>query len=169
MPFSIFSNPARDAQKIQSVVDYRILKAAWDGYAQINVGSLCSTHKIATPAWYALFSIQNYEGDFNKFDVDDLHLLKSLTSVNNAYDKIIKSLEKNCQNVNLGRHILTTHPNLQNAVPVEYDNAEKINSYIVNVIKQYQDMLTDFYKRHQKKIDRAVKKIEKDGELNYSI
>jgi hypothetical protein len=161
----LFDNPAKDAKKIQDQIDYRVLKAAWDSYAQINIGSRAHTHKVATPAWNALFSIQNYQGDFTKFDADDLHLLKSITTVQETYDEIIKALESQNDNEELARHILTTNPALQQAVPQSVDNVEKINAYIVSVIKKYKQLLSDYYKKYQSKIDPVVKRLEGSGKL----
>lgn len=159
---ALFSNAAKDAKKIQDTIDYRVLKAAWDSYAQINVGSTASTHRVATPAWYALFAIQNYKGKFDKFSTEELHLLEAISNVNNAYDEIIIALELNSENEELARHTLTTHPNLQEAVPRECDNVEKINAHIASVIKQYQAMLSDFYKKYQKPIDKTIGKLSNE-------
>ena len=156
---ALFSNAAKDAKKIQETIDYRVLKAAWDSYAQINVGSTVSTHRVATPAWYALFAIQNYNGKFDKFSVEELHLLEAISKVNTAYDDIITALELHSEDEDLARHILTTHPNLQEAVPHECDNVEKINEHIASVIRQYQSMLADFYKKYKKNIDATIKKL----------
>ncbi len=156
---SIFGNPSKDAKKIHDAIDYRVLKAAWNSYAQINISSLTRTHKVATPAWFALFSIQNYEGNFNKFSVEELHLLQAIKNVHLAYDEIIKALEAHSGDEDLARHILNTHPNLRHAIPPQYDNVAKINGYIVTVIKQYEKLLAEFYKKYQKQIDKTVERL----------
>lgn len=156
---ALFSNPAKDAKKIQDKIDYRVLKAAWDSYAHINAGKLASTYKRATPAWFALFAIQNYNGNFSKFSEEELHLLESLTTVGNAYDKIIICLEENHENEELGRYILSSHPNLQEAVPSNADNVEKIIIHIASVIKEYKAMLEKFYDKHKSSIENTIEKL----------
>lgn len=162
---SLFSNPAKDAKKIQETIDYRILKAAWDSFAQIQINNSTRLFKVPTPAWFALFSIKNYNGDFNKFEIDELHLLKAITTVHIVYDEIIKALESHTGDEALARYILNTHPNLQQALPREYDNVEKVGSYIVQVIKQYEEMLSKFYVKHKVKIDKTVERLEKEAGL----
>ena len=157
----LFNNPAKDAKKIHETIDYRVLKAAWDSYSHKHVGK-----HVTTPAWFALFSVQNYKGDFSKFDSEELHLLKALTNVNEAYDSIIEALEKSKNDEELARQILVTHPNLEEAVPDEYNDVEKINEYIVAVIKQYQLLLEEFYSKYKKKIDLAVESLEQEESTN---
>ena len=158
----LFSNPAKDAKSIQAAIDYRVLKAAWDFFANIEVGSARNTHKVTTPAWFALFAIQNYNGDFTKFDKDELHFLKALTNIRGIYDEIIASIEANSKNENLGRHILNTNPILIEIVPSEFYNSVKINEYIISVIKNYERLLEEFYKKYKSKIDKAIRKLEED-------
>lgn len=154
-----FRNAAKDAQKIQNKINYKILKAAWDSYTHLNQGE-CQQHRMATPAWYALFSIINFKGDFKKFDLDDFHLLKSLQNVNETYDKIIDALDSNAENEDLARHIMNTNPDLQSVVPAEYDNVDKINIYIASVIKAYELMLQNFCDKYKDKIDSQIAVLE---------
>lgn len=156
----LFSNPAKDAKVIQQVIDYRILKAAWDSYAMIDSGKLVKIHQLATPAWFALFSIQNYKGDFTAFDVEERHLLAALAHPERAYQDILATLEANVHNLTLARYILNSHPNLQQAVPAQFDNAERINEYILRVVKKYVYLLTAYYKKYQKKIDAALQELD---------
>ena len=134
--------------------------------AYIDAGSTRSTHKVTTPAWFALFAIQNYAGNFKKFDKDELHFLKALTNVHGMYDKIIASLEDNSKNEELGRHILNTNPILNEIVPNEFYNSIKINEFIASVIKKYVVLLDDFYKKYKRKIDQAIIKLEANNKEN---
>jgi hypothetical protein len=157
---NIFKNPSKDALKIQETIDYRVLKAAWDSYARINKGDFKAKFKTSTPAWYALFAVQNYKGKFKDFSVEELHLLKSLTSVQSAYSDIIKALEDNASDEDLSEYILRTHPNLEQAVPKEFLYVDKIGGYIAKEIQTYQSLLLNFYTTYQPSIDDAIQKIE---------
>ena len=156
----IFKNPAKDAKKIQKAVDYRVLKAAWDSYAKLNARKGSKTNRSATPAWFALFAIQNYKGDFRKFSKEELHLLIALKNVNNAYNEIISSLDSANSDTELARHILNTNPILEEIVPQDLYSLGKINGYIASSIKQYQSLLVDFNKKHQKNIDSAIEDLQ---------
>ncbi len=161
---SLFSNPVKDAKKIQETIDYRVLKAAWDSFSQIQMGNFVLSYKVPTPAWFALSAIRNYNGDLNKFEENELHLLQAIKTVNKAYDEIVAALENHSNDEELARHIINTHPNLQQAIPREYDNVGKINSYIIKVIKQYQAMLSAFYTKHKNKIDKVLLKLDKQSQ-----
>ena len=154
-----FNNAVKDAKNIQNTINYKVLKVAWDSYAQITKGN-CDKHRMATPAWYALFSVINYKGDFKKFDLDDLHLLKSLQNVHETYDSIISALEDNSNDDELARYILNTNPDLTNVVPNEYDNVHKITGYIASVIRMYEEMLSEFCAKYGNKIQMQIEKLE---------
>lgn len=157
----LFKNAAKDAKEIQEKVDYRILRAAWDGYVRIKKTGFQGAHRTATPAWFALFAIQNYEGKFDKFDKDELHLLQALSHTAQAYDEIISELQEHESDGHLAEYIFSTHPDLHQAVPEEYDNEADLNRYIADVVTTYRDLLQRFYKRYRNEIDKAVEKLQK--------
>lgn len=157
-----FDNPVKDADKIHGAINYKVLRAAWDSYVKVNRQDHNKTdYKTTTPAWFALFAVKNYGGKFNKFQVDEISLLKSFTAVNKTYDEIVTALSGHAGDQELATHILDTHPDLMENMPEEFRSEERINEYLINVIREYQELLGHFYKKYGKKIDAAVEDLEK--------
>lgn len=163
MQFLKRKNPAKDAAKIHNTIDYKVLRAAWDTYVRIKKTGFQQTHSTATPAWFGLFAIQNHEGKFDRFDTDELHLLKAFTATHNACGEIITTLSENKADSSLAEHIMATHPNLQETVPEKHHNPDRIIEYITQVVKTYQKMLQEYYMRYKEEIDGAINRLEKSG------
>lgn len=157
---SFFADPVKEARKIQEMIDYRVLKAVWDYYFRVKRKDLAGQQKIATPAWFGLFAVQNHKGKFDQFETEELHLLTAFLGVKYIYDDIIASLEEHAEDKKMAAYILETHPSLSDAIPEKYDNIDDINQYLISVIRQYQKMLDQFYTKFKNPIDNAIKKIE---------
>ena len=160
--FSFFNNPAKDAKRIHNAIDYRVVRAAWDGYVRLKKKDFQQTHGSATPAWFALFSIQNYKGNFKRFSKDELHLLQSFTMVHEAYEEIVNELSSHSNDKHFASQLLETHPNLHDALPDAYNNIDNVGAYLVRVIKQYQLMLEEFYAKYKQLIDDTIERLQSD-------
>lgn len=158
----LFKNAAKDAKKIHEEFQYPIIRASWDAFTRAQKSGFEHTHQSATPAWFALFSVQNYKGKWSKFDKDEIHLLESFTQIQNSYEQILKVLNKNKDNQQLAEYILSTHPNLNEVVPTEFNNKEQIISYLIGVTDQYKTALHGFFETHQKDILKTIDKIKMD-------
>lgn len=158
-----FDNPVKDAKKIHDTIDYRVLRAAWDGYVRSKKKDFKKSHGAATPAWFALFAIQNYKGNFNKFDVEELPQLQSFVSVHEVYEEIKAELASHTNDQKFAEYLLETHPDLHDAVPSGKDSIDQIDQYIIDVLSRYQEMLEKFYKKYQKQIDGAIAKLQKQA------
>lgn len=155
----LFDSPVRDAKKIQETIDYRVLRAAWDGYVRLKKSDFADVHQSATPAWFALYAIINYNGNFKKFEPDELHQLEAFTKVPQTYELILQELTEHQQDEAFIKQVLATHPNLMEAIPQEYFDEGKVGSYLIATVSKYKKMLHNYYETHQKKIDATIEKL----------
>lgn len=153
---------AKHAKRIHKQFDHRILQAAWDEFVHIKKENFQKVYQNIVPSWYALQTVQDYNGNFKKFTKDELPFLESLLNHSEDFDLIVTALGKHMHDENQVKTLFATHPNLHDCVPGEYDNPEQVIEYLMAVVQEYQAQLQDFSKEYKTQIVEAIDSLKGD-------
>ena len=111
----LFENAAvREAEKIQTVIDYRILHAIWDEYSRIQSTPpnkpTRNSQRATTPVWTALTMLRSYKGNFNKMAKNSMYYLKTIHACIDIYNEVLKVLRSHHYTEEEAQQLFDTHP-----------------------------------------------------------
>lgn len=171
---SLFKNAEEKPDKPTSVkedvawilknTNFILLRAAWDEFMHLlRIDSKYDENEekddlegIATDCWYALKKLEDYEGDFTKFTVFELHLLKALQDGYNVYDEILHVLIDHHNDTREAKYLFQSHPEIHKHVPKEYDNPKHILEVLLETARLFRWELEQFSNKHNDKIDKSI-------------
>lgn len=157
-------------QDVQTVIErtrYPLLRAAWGEYRRIK--RMSDTYDnldqgenlYTTPEWFGLHKLIAYGGDFNKFDLYELYILRSLKTGYTMYDETMHVLMDHHDDEKEAQYLFAAHPSLSKHVPPEFNNSRQVIKVLVEVTNQYRHDMEDFSGLYAEKIDEAIVKIVK--------